>query len=110
MTISSGTGSEPDRSESLSARRPTGCVENGLRSSAARYDPLVPPWTVRYEWKAGAYRYTTSGRFGHSLLAPLVSNVFDVLGMAVTLWHDDEWLPIHSVPPASSASRWSTAS
>jgi len=33
-------------------------------------------------------------------MAPLVSNVFGVLGMAVTLLHDNEWLPIHTVPPS----------
>jgi AraC-like DNA-binding protein len=59
----------------------------------------VGPWSVRYDWKAGAYRHTTSQRFGHALLAPLVTNVFGVLGIPITLNRDNEWLPIHSVTP-----------
>jgi AraC-like DNA-binding protein len=54
---------------------------------------------VRYDWKAGVYRHATTGRFGHSLLTPLLANVFGMLGIAVTLFRDGEWLPIHSVSP-----------
>jgi AraC-like DNA-binding protein len=59
----------------------------------------IRSWSVRYDWKAGVYRHTTSPRFGHALLAPLVTNVFGVLGISVTLNRDNEWLPIHSVTP-----------
>lgn len=36
--------------------------------------------------------------FGHALLAPLVVNAFEGIGVSVTLWDGREWLPIHEQP------------
>ncbi|HEV8244798.1 MAG TPA: hypothetical protein VGP93_03485, partial [Polyangiaceae bacterium] len=53
------------------------------------------PWRVHFDPSAGIYRHATGRDFGYGLLAPLVCDVFETLGIAVTLWNGREWLPIH---------------
>ena len=56
----------------------------------------VPPWRVVFDPKARVYRHSVEGGFGHALLAPLVANAFETLGIGVTLWDGREWLPLHT--------------
>src|SRR6185436_5965277 len=49
------------------------------------------------------HRHATGRDFGYGLLAPLVCDVFEALGIAVTLWDGREWLPIHRLTRSISS-------
>ncbi|HEV8247167.1 MAG TPA: AraC family transcriptional regulator [Polyangiaceae bacterium] len=56
-------------------------------------------WDVRKDPKTEAIRHTLSPGFGHALLAPLVSNIFDTLEVSASLCHTGgEWFPLHVQP------------
>jgi AraC-like DNA-binding protein len=56
----------------------------------------VPPWRVSFDPKARVYRHSVEAGFGHALLAPLVANTFETIGLGVTFWDGREWLPLRT--------------
>jgi AraC-like DNA-binding protein len=51
---------------------------------------------VAFDPKARVYRHSVESGFGHALLAPLVANTFESLGLGVTFWDGREWLPLRT--------------
>jgi AraC-like DNA-binding protein len=75
-------------------------VDRTLRlRTMSRDSSAVYRWRVEFDPKVGRKQHKIAGRFGHALLAPVVSHVFRVLRLSANLWeHGMEWLPIHTEP------------
>jgi AraC-like DNA-binding protein len=53
-------------------------------------------WRVAHDPKLDTIVHTTSGGFGHSLLASLAAYAFSVLRVSASVWeHGEDWLPLH---------------
>ena len=56
-------------------------------------------WRVKFDQKVGVKQHHTTSWAGHSLLAPVVTGVFQTLGVAASLWEQDhEWLALYAEP------------
>jgi AraC-like DNA-binding protein len=58
----------------------------------------VDIWTVLSDPKTGSYTHTVRGGGGHALLVPVVSSVFQVLGVSASLYDGRLWWAIHTEP------------
>jgi AraC-like DNA-binding protein len=62
----------------------------------------VDIWTVASDPKTGSYTHTVRGGGGHALLVPVVSSVFQVLGLSASMFDGRLWWAIHTEPSVTS--------
>jgi AraC-like DNA-binding protein len=58
----------------------------------------VHVWNVTSDPKSGGYTHTVTGGSGHALLVPVVSAVFQALGVSAALFDGTFWWSLHDEP------------
>jgi AraC-like DNA-binding protein len=60
-------------------------------------------WRITNDPKVGYKQHTVPSGFGHALLAPTVSHIFELLRVQAAIWeHGLEWMPLHDVPSVAA--------
>jgi AraC-like DNA-binding protein len=58
-----------------------------------------PLWEAEFDQKVRAFRHRIAPGFGHALLAPAQSYIFEALGLSAAIWlAGDDWFPLHTAP------------